>query len=105
MLVVFVEQDSALYTLLQVLGGRGSSFWTDEKGGDDLSPLQKLSKGELIPHLIHVPSPPTPDRHPAPLRDYCESAREPAGGIFPLDALVFPSHLEICLQGAGLNLI
>ena len=25
--------------------------------------------------------------------------------IFPLDALVFPSHLEICLQGAGLNLI
>jgi hypothetical protein len=34
MLGISVEQDSALYTLLQVLGGEGVDFSDDEKKGE-----------------------------------------------------------------------
>ena len=44
--------------------GRGSNFCGGEKDGDDLRSLQKLSKGGLLLHLIHLPSPTTPRSPP-----------------------------------------
>ena len=81
--------------------GEGVEILRRQKTRGRLTPPPKIVQRGL--HWDHSLT--TPDRHPAPLWDYCESAREPAGGIFPLDALVFPPHLKVCLQGAGLNLI